>query len=286
MDSQIPDITKAKILAAKIRRSVVRIIGCDGHVGHLGGSCSSADVVAALYGVKMRLDPNDPKWSARDKFIYSKGHAAVAQYAAMAEIGYFPPEELLTTKILGSRLQGHPDRLRTPGVEAGTGSLGQGLSIANGMALAMRLNKSDSRVYCVIGDGELNEGQIWEAAMAAAHYKISNVTAIVDHNKLQAMAPCEESMTIEPVADKWRAFGWNAVEIDGHDMEDIFHGLDAAKACEGGPTVLVAHTVKGKGFPFAENVVAYHNAALTPELYREALEIIEAELESLGRCAG
>lgn len=275
-------LNNAKILAAKIRRDVVTMIGCEGQTGHLGGSCSSADIVAALYGGKMRFDPKNPGLPDRDKFLYSKGHAAIAQYAAMAEVGYFPVEELKTVKTLGSRLQGHPDRLKTPGVEAGTGSLGQGLSIAGGMALAMRLDNVDGRVYCIVGDGELNEGQIWEAAMSSANFRLDNLIAIVDKNCLQATGACKDRFNTDPLPDKWRAFGWRVIEIDGHDMEQIFAALDSARAHKGSPIVIIAHTVKGKGFEFAEGVASFHNGMLTPEQYDAALKAIDARLKALG----
>ena len=275
-------ILSAKILAARIRRDVVMMIGCKGQTGHLGGSCSSADIVAALYGVKMRHDPKNPDWPERDKFIYSKGHAAIAQYAAMAETGYFPVDELLSVKKLGSRLQGHPDRLRTPGIEAGTGSLGQGLSIANGMALAMRLDNISGKVYCVIGDGELNEGQIWEAAMAAAAFRLDNIVAIIDWNKLQATGSCDDVLPVKDLCGKWSSFGWDTIEIDGHDMEQIFDAIDKT-SCQTKPTAIIAATVKGKGIAFAEGIPAFHNGMLTPEQYTAALAQLDSELESYRR---
>ncbi len=274
-------IKKIQRLAAKIRRDVVLMIGSEGHVGHLGGSCSSADVVAALYGHKMKFDPQNPKWEGRDKFIYSKGHAAIAQYAVMAETGYFPTEELTTVKSLGARLQGHPDRLKTPGIEAGTGSLGQGLSIANGMALAMRLDGRDRKVYCIMGDGEMAEGQIWEAAMAAANFKLDNVVGIIDQNRLQATGAVVDRFNTNPLPEKWEGFGWNVIEVDGHHVEEILSALDEADTVKGKPTVIIAHTIKGKGIPFAENVVAFHNGALTKEQYETALKELDAQISAL-----
>lgn len=274
-------VKELKALATRIRRDVVVMIGDKGQVGHLGGSCSSADIVAALYGYKMRHRPADPAWEGRDKFIYSKGHAAVAQYAAMAETGYFPVEELLTVKQLGSRLQGHPDRTKTPGVEAGTGSLGQGLSIANGMALAMRLDQNDNTVYCLMGDGEMAEGQIWEAAMAAKNFKIGNIVGILDRNCLQAMGRCEDRFDISPLPEKWRSFGWEVIEIDGHDMEQILTALDHADTIKDRPVCIIAQTVKGKGVSFMENVVSFHNSALTPEQYETAIQELDAQLAAL-----
>jgi len=281
------DIQRARLLAAKIRRDIVKIIDCKGQTGHFGGSCSSADLVAALYAGKMRFKADDPAWPERDKFIYSKGHAAIAQYAAMAETGYFPVQELSTLKRLGTRLQGHPDRTKIPGIEAGTGSLGQGLSIASGMALAMRLDGHHSgRVFCIIGDGELNEGQVWEAAMSGGNFHLDNLIAIVDKNELQATGACTQRFNIDPLPDKWRSFGWHVIEINGHDMAQIFIALDEARAHEGNPCVIIAGTVKGKGFPFAEGVAGFHNGLLTSEQYDEALAIIEKEIDALTREGG
>lgn len=273
-------INKIKKLAANIRRDIVLMIGGEGQTGHLGGSCSSADIVASLYGHKMRFDPKNPRWEDRDKFIYSKGHAAIAQYAAMAETGYFPTDELLTVKELGSRLQGHPDKLKTPGIEAGTGSLGQGLSIANGMAMAMGLDKTGGTVYCIIGDGELNEGQIWEAAMAAPKFGLDNIVAVVDVNKLMATGFCDEVFPVGDLPEKWRSFGWEVIEIDGHDMEQIFDALDKARE-QRGPCVIIADTVKGKGFTFAEGIPAFHNGMLTPQQYDEAIAAMDREIAAL-----
>ncbi len=268
-------------MAAEIRKDVVLMIGGEGHVGHLGGSCSSADIVAALYAYKMKLDPKNPKWDGRDKFLYSKGHACIAQYAAMAELGYFPKEKLTTLKSLGSMLQGHPDVNKTPGVEANTGSLGQGLSIANGMALAMRLDGKDNKVYCVMGDGEMAEGQIWEAAMAASNFKIDNIVGIVDQNGLQATGSIEERFNTNPLPEKWESFGWHVIQIDGHDMEEIVDALDEADTIKGKPTVIIARTVKGKGVSFAENVVGFHNGALTKEQYQTALKELDETISAL-----
>lgn len=268
---------KIRRLANRIRRDVVEMIGGEGQVGHLGGSCSSADIVAALYGHRLRFDPKNPSWEDRDKFIYSKGHAAIAQYAAMAETGYFDRAELFTLKQLGTRLQGHPDRTKIPGIEAGTGSLGQGLSVACGMALAMRLDgKGASRVYCIVGDGELAEGQIWEAAMSASNFKLDNLIAIVDRNGLQATGPVADRFDTNPHKEKWEAFGWRAIAIDGHDIEQILSALEEADVPCGKPTVILADTVKGKGVSFAENVVSFHNGALTMEQYAQALEELDA----------
>ena len=203
--------------AREIRLTIVKMVG-PGTPGHFGGSCSIADVVAALYFNRMKHDPKNPGWEGRDRLIFSKGHSAIAQYAALGLSGYFPMEELWNLKKLGAMLQGHPDMNTTPGIEANTGSLGQGLSISCGVAAGLKLDKSDSRVFCVVGDGELAEGQIWEAAMSASFYKLDNLTAILDCNKLQATGPIVERFNINPIKEKWEAFGWNTIEIDGHDM--------------------------------------------------------------------
>lgn len=268
-------------LATKIRRDVVEMLGGEGHVGHLGGSCSSADIVATLYGHRMRHDPRNPRWEGRDKLLFSKGHACIAQYAALCEYGYFGREELPKLKSFGAMLQGHPDRNKTPGIEANTGSLGQGLSICNGMALAAKLDNKDTRIYCIIGDGEMAEGQIWEAAMTAVVYKLDNVVAIVDRNRLQAMGPVAERFDTNPVAEKWQGFGWNVITIDGHDIQQIDAAFDRAEATKGVPTVIIAETVKGKGVSFAENVVGFHNGSLTKEQYGQACRELDDRLAAL-----
>lgn len=272
---------EVKKMAAHIRRDIVEMLGGEGHVGHLGGSCSSADIVATLYCYKMRLDPKNPKWEGRDKFLYSKGHACIAQYAALGELGYFDRKIFPTLKSFGSILQGHPDRNKTPGIEANTGSLGQGLSICNGMALAAKLDNRDTRVYCMIGDGELAEGQIWEAAMTAAAYKLDNVVAFVDRNGLQAMGAVVDRFNTNPLPEKWSSFGWNVIEIDGHDVQQIAAALDEAETVKGKPTVIIAQTVKGKGVSFAENVVGFHNGALTHEQYVQACKELDTAIAAL-----
>lgn len=257
--------------AKQLRKDVVISIGV-GVAGHIGGSNSAADIVTALYFHKMKHDPKNPKLEDRDRFLLSKGHVAILQYAALAEAGYFPVEDLKHTKDIGFYLQGHPDVLKTPGIEAGTGSLGQGLSIGLGMALGMKLDQIDRKVYVLVGDGETAEGQIWEAAMAASAFKADNLVAIVDHNKLQANGRIEDRFNSLPLIPKWESFGWNVIEIDGHNMEEILMALDTADRVKDKPTVIVAHTVKGKGVSFAENVVSYHNGMLTQETYEQALK--------------
>ena len=262
-----------RLKAATLRGNLIEMIP-PGKVGHLGGSSSIMDVVAALYFKHMKVFA-DPKNPERDRCVFSKGHAVLAQYAAFVELGYVSHEDLHKVKTLDGTLQGHPDMDHTPGIEAVTGSLGQGLSVCLGMAFGLKVDKSESRVYCVVGDGELEEGQIWEAAMAAAAHKVDNLVAIVDRNKVQATDEIEKVLSVGDVPAKWAAFGWNVIEIDGHDMGQILDALDAAKACKGKPTAIIANTVKGKGFPFAEGKAAYHNAALNEEEYKQALALLE-----------
>jgi transketolase len=245
-----------------------------GKAGHLGGSCSLAEIVAALYFAKMHFDPKALRDPNRDRFLVSKGHSVLIQYAALVELGVIPREEMGKLKTLAGKLQGHPDMM-TPGMEAVTGSLGQGLSIGVGMALALQLAKSPSRVYVIMGDGELAEGQLWEAAMAASRYKLDSITAIVDQNRFQATGATKDIFDIPNLQEKWRAFGWNVLSVDGHDVGAILDVLDEAAAKKGVPTVIVAETIKGKGVSFAENTSAFHNAALTQEQYDQALHEIE-----------
>ena len=263
-------IKKLEDKAQKLRRDVVISIGV-GVAGHIGGSNSSADIVAALYFHKMRHDPKHPEWRERDRFLLSKGHVGILQYAALAESGYFPVEDLKHTKEIGSYLQGHPDVQKTPGIEAGTGSLGQGLSIGLGMALGLKLDRLDSRTYVLVGDGEIAEGQIWEAAMAASAFKADNLVAIVDRNRLQANGRTKERFDTGDIMAKFLSFGWHVIELNGHDMREILSALDEAETVKGVPTAIIANTVKGKGVSFAENVVGYHNGMLTEETYRQAL---------------
>lgn len=257
--------------ARRLRRSVVSMIGV-GKAGHLGGSCSMADIVAALYFYKMKHDPHHPDMPERDRFLLSKGHAALIQYAALAESGYFDKKWLLKLKQLGSPLQGHPDMRKTPGIEANTGSLGQGVSLAAGLAAGLRLDHNPARVYVAAGDGELAEGQIWEAFMAAVNFRLDNLCIILDRNGLQATGRTEDRFPAEPVRDRLVAFGLEVIEINGHDMAQILDALDRAEQIKGKPTVILARTVKGKGISFAENVAGFHNGTLTQEQYDRALE--------------
>jgi transketolase len=256
--------------ARKIRKHVINMIYEAGS-GHPGGSLSCVDTLTTLYFHAMRHNPLEPEWTDRDRFILSKGHAAPALYAILAEAGYFPVEELLSLRKMGSMLQGHPDS-KVPGVEVSSGSLGQGLSIASGVALAGKLDKNGYRVYTLLGDGECDEGQVWEAAMLAAHYKLDNLTAIVDRNGLQIDGLTEKIMCLEPIAGKWRAFGWHVIEIDGNKIEEITAALDDAKSIRGKPTAIIAHTFKGKGISFMEWINAFHGRALNKEEMEKALE--------------
>ena len=271
------EIRRIGKIAWDLRADVVKMIGV-GKAGHLGGSCSLAEIAAALYFAKMRFNPKALEDPSRDRFLLSKGHSVLIQYAALAELGVIPKDEFGKLKTLAGKLQGHPDMM-TPGMEAVTGSLGQGLSIAVGMALALRLAKSPSRVYVIMGDGELAEGQLWEAAMAASRYKLDSLTGIVDRNGIQATGPTREIFDIPDIAEKWRAFGWNALSVDGHDVGAVLDALDEAAAAKGAPTVIVAETVKGKGVSFAENTATFHNAPMTQEQYDKAL----LEIEESGR---
>ena len=261
--------------ARAIRENVVRMIGV-GKAGHIGGSCSMAEITAVLYFYKMRHDPKNPRRRDRDRFILSKGHAALVQYAALMECGYFDKESSIRTlKCLGSSLQGHPDMRKLPGIEANTGSLGQGVSLASGMAAGLRLNGIDAKVYVAVGDGELAEGQIWEALLSAAKFRLDNLRVIIDRNGLQATGRTEERFPIGSIEEKLRAFGLETITADGHDVGALAAAFDRADEIKGKPTAIVADTVKGKGIPFAEGEAGYHNKALTQEQYEEALSALK-----------
>lgn len=258
---------KAKL----IRQKIIKMI-CLAGSGHPGGSLSAADILTALYFEVMHHNPQDAKWEERDRFVLSKGHAAPLLYACLAEAGYFSKDLLLTLRRLNSPLQGHPDMKRLPGVEISSGSLGQGLSVANGMAMAGKLDKKDYHVFVLIGDGESDEGQIWEAAMAATHYKLDNLTAILDRNEMQIDGLTEEVMALGLIAEKFRAFGWKTLEIDGHNFKEILKSLSPSQREKDKPLMIVAHTVKGKGVSFMERVVDFHGKAPTKEEMEKALE--------------
>jgi transketolase len=274
-----PDVGRLRDIA---RESRVRIIHMLTHAGsgHPGGSLSVIDILTVLYFNRMRYDPKRPTWEDRDRLVLSKGHCVPAQYACMAKAGYFPDSQLLTLRKLGSPLQGHPDRVALPGIEAATGSLGQGLSMSVGMALGLKLAAKPSRVYCILGDGEIQEGQIWEAAMSAPKlgspdHHVDNLCVFLDYNGIQLDDHVKKILDLEPVVDKWKAFGWPVIEIDGHDVAQIDKALDQAEALPGKPTFIVAHTIKGKGVSFMEDNPEWHGKAPTPaEAVRAIREIL------------
>jgi len=273
MHEETMEMLKEK--ARTMRKDIISMLSEAGS-GHPGGSLSAADILSVLYFYEMKLDPRNPQWPERDRFVLSKGHAAPVLYAALAEKGFFPKEELKTLRKLGSRLQGHPDMKKIPGVEMSTGSLGQGLSAANGMALAGKLDGKDYRVYVLLGDGECQEGQIWEAAMFAAHYKLDNVTAFLDHNGLQIDGRIVDVMSPEPLEEKWRSFGWHVEVIDGHQIREIISALARVKNIKGKPSMIIANTVKGKGVSFMEGVAAWHGAAPKADEAERALWELES----------
>ena len=256
--------------AKEIRRNIITMLGEAGS-GHTGGSLSAADMLACLYFWEMQVDPKRPDWEDRDRFVLSKGHAAPVLYATLAEKGYFPREQLTTLRKLGSALQGHPDMRKLVGVEASTGSLGQGVSWAVGMALAGKMDSKSYRVYTLLGDGELQEGMVWEATMAAAHYRLDNLTIIIDYNGLQIDGPIATVMSPQPIPDKFRAFGCHVLEIKGNNCYEIMKALQEVRTVKGVPSVIVAHTVKGKGCSFMENRVEWHGTAPKPEEVARAL---------------
>lgn len=257
-------------MATQLRRDVIEMT-YKAQSGHPGGSCSLADIMAYLYFSRMRYDVNEPKALKRDRLVLSKGHAAPIWYAALAEAGFFPREEMLHLREIGHLLQGHPC-VHIPGVDATTGSLGFGLSIAVGMAAAAKMDGLDVKVHAIVGDGEQGEGQIWEAAMAAPNLKLDNLTVILDRNKYQNDGRTEDIMPLEPLADKWRAFNWNVVEIDGHDLDQIDAAFAAADACKERPTLIYANTIKGKGCSYMLDQPQLHYTPPTKEQYESALE--------------
>jgi transketolase len=264
-------IKEMEEIAKRLRRHIITMTGKAGS-GHPGGSLSAVEIVTTLYFRLLRHKPSDPQWSDRDRFILSKGHAAPLLYAALAECGYFPVDELSTLRQLDSRLQGHTDRTVTPGVEMSTGALGQGLSFTIGTALAGRLNSQNYRAYVLLGDGECDEGQIWEGAMAAAHFKVDNLTAIVDNNRQQIDGWNRDVMNLDPFNKKWQAFGWHVIEVDGHDFTQLIDAFNQAKLVTGQPTVIIAHTIKGKGVSFMENNPDFHGKAPNAEEVEIALK--------------
>jgi len=264
-------------LARRIRCHIIELL-VEAKSGHPGGSLSGVEYGIALYFHALKHDPQRPDWPERDRVIWSRGHVGPLIFSLLAEAGYIPLEELLTFRKFGSRLQGHPTT-KCPGIEVGTGSLGQGLSVATGLALGLRLEGKPNRVYCLLGDGESQEGSVWEAIMCAGHYKLDNLCAVVDYNSLQIDGRVEEVMGVAPLADKWRAFRWNVLEVDGHDLAQILGAYEAAAQTKGKPTVILARTIKGKGVSFMEDQASWHGKAPTPEQGRQALLELGCERE-------
>ncbi len=274
------DFKKYEDIASRIRIDIIKAVHKAGS-GHPGGSLSAADIVTALYFKVMNIDPENPRMEGRDKFILSKGHAGPVQYAALAERGYYEVEDMMSLRKLGSRFQGHPNRDKVPGIEMSTGSLGQGFSVSVGMALAGKLDEKDGkksgRIYTLLGDGELQEGLVWEAAMSAAHYKLDNLCVIVDWNGLQIDGKNEEVMTVAPVDEKFKAFGFNVLMIDGHDFRQIFDAFDQAKACKGKPTAIIAKTNKGRGVSFMQDNPGWHGKAPKEDEAKQAVAELGGE---------
>ncbi|ABS42119.1 transketolase [Clostridium botulinum] len=264
------NIEELQDIARVIRKDIVSML-TESASGHPGGSLSAVEILTALYFNEMNIDPTNTRDLNRDRFVLSKGHAAPVLYSTLARRGFFNPEELKTLRKIGSILQGHPNMNDVPGIDMSTGSLGQGISTAVGMAVAGKLDEKDYRVYTLLGDGELEEGQVWEAAMAAAHYKLDNLTAFVDYNGLQIDGPCSEVMSAEPIADKFRAFNWNVIEIDGHDFNSILNAIESSKNTKERPTMIVCKTIKGKGVSFMENEAGWHGKAPSAEECEKAI---------------
>lgn len=294
-----PDLAKLESIAREGRAQIIRMLTHAGS-GHPGGSLSVIDILTALFFNRMRYDPKRPVWDDRDRFVLSKGHCVPAQYYCMARAGYFPMDRLITLRKLGSPLQGHPDRVALPGIEAATGSLGQGLSVAMGMALGLKLGGKGARVYCVVGDGEIQEGQVWESLMSAPKlgapdHHLDNLCVILDYNGIQLDNFVKKILDLEPVTDKLKSFGWPVLEVNGHDIAQVDKALDQAEATKGGPTFIVAHTIKGKGVSFMENDPEWHGKSPKPEEAVRAVqeivgspvpvwaEPIIAELSALGK---
>ncbi|MCK5579954.1 MAG: transketolase [Candidatus Omnitrophica bacterium] len=261
--------------ALMMRREILETLNIAGS-GHPGGSLSAVEIFIALYGYTMNHKADDPKWEERDRLIVSKGHCSPVTYVALANFGYIPKEELKTFRKFGSRLQGHV-HVKVPGVEFNTGSLGHGLSVANGIALGAKMLKKDFKAYCLMGDGEIQEGSVWEAAMTSAHFKLDNVCAIVDYNKVQENGPVSEIMGLEPLSSKWSSFGWHVIEVDGHDLHELMSAFDEFDSTEGKPTVIIANTVKGKGISFMEGQHSWHGKAPNDEKLKDALAELDAE---------
>ena len=271
------DIKKLEEQVRQIRILIVEMLAKAGS-GHPGGSLSSAEIITVLFFHILRQKPEDTDWPDRDRFHLSKGHTCPVLYAALAERGYFDKKELFKLRQLGAMLQGHPDR-RTPGIEVASGSLGQGLSVALGMSLAGKIDKKDYRVYCLMGDGEIQEGNVWEAAMAVAHFKCDNLCAILDYNGFQIDGKISDIMALEPLKDKWMAFGWHVIEIDGHNIKEIIEAFNKAAEMKGKPTIIIAKTIKGKGVSFMENVVDFHGRTPNEDETKQALQELSKDKE-------
>ncbi len=272
------EVDQIKQKTRETRRLIIQMLEKAGS-GHPGGSLSSTEIVCTLFFKVMRHNPQDPHWPDRDRFHMSKGHCCPVWYSVLAECGYFPKEELWNLRQLGALLQGHPD-VHIPGIDIASGSLGQGLSVSLGMALAGKLDKKDYRVYCLLGDGEIQEGNVWEAAMAAAHYKADNLCAILDYNGFQIDGRVSEVMAVEPLVDKWRAFGWHVIAVDGHDLDQLLDAFDRAAGIKGMPTIIIAKTIKGKDVSFMENVVDFHGRSPTKEEAEIALKELADDTRS------
>lgn len=270
------DIKKLKLIANSIRKDVIEMLE-EAKSGHSAGSIGLADIFAALYFNVLYHDPKDPGWEERDRFVLSNGHVCPVMYAALAEAGYFPKEELMTLRKIGSRLQGHPHKGSLPGIENSSGPLGQGFSIAVGMAIAAKRERKRWRVYTVVSDGEQQEGQVWEAAMLASKFRLGNLTAIMDRNNIQIDGFTEEVNPLEPIVAKYRAFGWNVIEIDGHNIKKIIDACEESKAVYERPTMIIAHTIPGKGIPFMEFLTEWHGKSPTKEQADEAYKILELD---------
>jgi transketolase len=275
------EIQALKQKANTIRKNIIEIAYQSGRKIHLGPSLSCADLVTALYFKFMKVDPANPIWEERDRFIMSKGHAYAALYAALCERGFFGKEEFKTVRHVDSHLQGHPTMGKTPGVDMTAGSLGNGLGIGIGMAYYLKLKGKKSKVFVMMGDGELNEGSVWEAAMQAPVRKTDNLIAFVDYNHNQSCGLCEEILPLAPLADKWKVFGWNVLEVNGHDMAEIVNKLEIATNFHGAPTLIIAHTIKGKGVSYMEHNNKWHVGQLSAELYRQTMEELEGEAQCL-----
>ncbi len=268
-----PTPVELKEVATVLRRDILTML-LEAGSGHPGGSLSCVDILSVLYWQAMKVDPERPTWEDRDRLVLSKAHAAPALYAALARRGYFDVRELLTFRKLKSKLQGFPDMQKTPGIDASVGSPGQGLSIANGLAIAARRDRKNFRIYCLMGDGEAQEGQTWEAAMTAAHHGIDNVCAVIDRNHMMGDGNTEEIASLAPLGDKWKTFNWHVISVDGHDVEALSAAFNEASSMKGKPTVVIAKTVKGKGVPFMENRPEWHDRKITEDLYEEAMRAL------------